>query len=634
MLLQFVINTLVVLAIVYGFHIIGQIANNKFFGSRFKYAMPLGFAWFMITFQLISYPFILKQTTFSLFLLFLIPFGILWLCYIYMNRKHITWRIKFKSNIHILLLVLAIGFIFLAKSIVYSDSWLYSAMITSTIENNLIYSHSGTIADVKLSIMHHRFESYYLWQAVVAMFFTGNYLVALITEYKLLDTFLLIFTFMELAHQFKFGSLKSSFFTFVLFIMLASQGMFIDIAPFQTTEPPIQFFQISTGTSLFHYFIIPYSIIYLVNENKFDYKQKNIYLLGLLFVYSSLSTTYYYTLPLFFITLLTIKHVFRKTKDNQILLAFMVCWMLIIMSYIGVVSDKLIYTWTFAIIYLLFTKAVLYLYKKISIKLLRILTFVMIGGYILVIGLAFNPLAFTGLEFTNNKYALRLYNPITNYINGEYSEILLPAIFIGFVAFLIILLFTKSKFREYGLYLIVYSFYFLNPFALTLYKYIGIEPVTSRIFAFGFLGYMILICAFTYEKNPVIRIMLLVWVSIATLQTTIDLPNVIDDKQNYIASMNSGIDGLANYNFDDNSFIVVDNLDASYGTEVYYVGLNKLVVLNPSLSWDPNVRSCSKLYDNPEYAGFEHCYTIYDKDKAEDLDYVYETDKHLVYKNF
>lgn len=633
--LQIVVNTLVVLAIIYGFHIIGQIANNKFFGSRFKYPLPIGFAWFMITFQLISYPFILKQTSFSLFLMFLIPFGLLWLLYIFFNRKHIKWIVDYKNGQFIIGLLIIVSAVFIIKSIVYSDSWLYSAMITSTIENNLIYSNNGTLADVQLSIMHHRFESYYLWQAVVAMFFTGNYLVALITEYKILDAFLLVFTFLELGNQFKFSKLKSVFFAFSLFIMLQAQSTFLDVSPFQTTEPPVQFFQVSTGTALFHYLVIPYAIIYLFVEKQLNYKQKNIYLLGLLFAFSSLSTTYYYTLPLFYITILFIKHVFRKQKDNQIALAFMICWMLIIMSYIGILSSKLIYTITFAIIFLVITKLILFIYKKLSIKVLRIASIIILGLYPVIAILLFNPAIFMSVDFTVNKYSLRFYNPITNYVNGTYSELVLPIIFGLFVLGLIIVLFTNKRFKDYTLYLIIYTFLFLNPFALTLYRIIGVEPVISRIFAFSFLGYLIIICAFMFEHKIIVKALLMVWVIIATGQTFVYLPNNISDKRTYVAAMNAGIDGLANYNFEDDSFIVFDNLDSSISSEVYYVGINKLIVLNPSLSWDPAVRSCDQLYDNPEYsAKFKHCYTVYDKDKAEDLNYVYETDKHLVSKNF
>lgn len=632
---EIIINTLIMLMIIYGFHIIGQIANNKFFKSRFKYVMPLGFAWFMVSFQLISYPFILLQTTFSLFLLTLVPFGALWLVYIGLNREFITWKIPIKSRLDAVVVLVFVSVILALTSIVYSDSWLYSAMITSTIENNSIYSHNGTLADVRLTIMHHRFESYYLWQAVVAMSYVGNYLVGLITEYKIFDGFLIALSFMELGHQFKFSKLKCSIFALSMYLMLTTQGSFLDLSPFQTTEPPIQLFQISTGTALFHYFIIPFTIIYLLIESKLDYKQKNIYLFGLLFVYSSVSTTYYYTFPLFVIALLTVKHLYYKQKDEQLVLSFMVCWMLIVMSFIGVFTDKLIFTWGFALGYLVITKLVMIGYRKLSCGSLRKITALMLAIYSLLAVILFNPLVYSSSDFGVDKQSLRMYNIVTNFQNGAFDEIILPIVFMLFSAVMLVLIFTKKDFKQFALYIISYSFYFLNPFAITLYKIIGVQPVISRIFAFSFIGYLIVICAFKYSNKLVVRFMLGLWVAIAFSQAMVDLPDNVRTKVDNVQAIEGGVDGLANYNFDEDSFIVFDNLNATNGSEVYYLGANKLVVLNPSLSWDPNVKSCDSLYQNPEYsAKFKHCYTIYDSAKAEDLDYIYETDKHLVYQNF
>lgn len=634
-LFQIVVNSLIMLMIMYGFQIIGQIANNKFFNSRFKYVMPIGFAWFMITFQLLSYPFILLQTSFSSFLITLIPFMISWISYVFVNRKHVSWKLDIASNRYLVILLIAVSAILGFTSMVYSDSWLYSAMITSTIENNSIFSHNGTLSDVRLTIMHHRFESYYLWQAVVAMSYVGNYLVGLISEYKIFDGFLIVFSFMELGHQFKFSKLKSGLFAGGMFVMLTTQHSFLDLSPFQTTEPPIQLFQISTGTALFHYFIIPFSMIYILIEEQLSIKQKNIYLLGLLFTFSSLSTTYYYTFPLFIIALLTIKHLFGSRKDNQLVLAFMICWMLIIMSFIGVMTDKLIYTWSFAIGYLLLTKGILIIYKKVSVKLLKWLTIGLLVTYSLVAVLVFNPLIYSQHNFGVDKQALRIYNIVINISNGNYGEVILPLLFLAFSCGLLILIFSKSSFKQFALYIIVYGFYFLNPFAIIIYKLIGVQPVISRIFAFSFIGYLIVICAFKYSKNNLVMLLLTLWITIAVGQMISDLPGQIKNKSNHVEAIERNVDGLANYQFEPDSFIVFDNLNASYGNEVYYVGVNKLVVLNPSLSWDPKVKSCNQLYENPEYSTkFKHCYTIYNSDSIEELDYVYETDKHLIYQNF
>ncbi|WOO89501.1 hypothetical protein R2F61_02015 [Mollicutes bacterium LVI A0078] len=634
-LFHFAINMLIMFAVVYGFHIIGQIANKKFFNEKFKYSMPIGFAWFMITFQILSFPFILYQTRFSLFLLAFAGFGFLWLLYIFLNRSFINWKITVGKFPLIAMLVLYVFFILFTRSRVFSDSWLYSAMITSTIENNLIYSHNGTLSNVQLTIMHHRFESYYLWQAVLSMLFTGKYLIALITEYKLFDSFLIVLSFMELGHQFKFSKFKSGLFAFAIFSFLTAQSIFLDLSPFQTSEPPVQLFQISTGTALFHYFMIPFAIIYLKIEDKLTIKQKNIYLIGMLITFSSISTTFYYTMPLFFITILTIKHLINKKRDPQIMLSFFLCWLIIIASFLGFATMRLSIVILFAVIFLALTKVWMIIYKKMSIKTINVISYFMLVAYSIIGVLLFNPLVFANHNFTTDKQALRLYNITVNLGNGDYDKVILPILFLVFMITMLIVIFTSNKFRVYAKYIVVYSFYFLNPFALTLYVTIGIEPVISRIFAFTFIGYLIVICAFSLSKNVIVKFMVMLWATIACIQLLSDVNQGWADKRYQMKMINSNFENLASYDFEPNSFVTFDNINYTDGTEVYYTGINKIVVLNPSLSWSPDVKTCTQLDYSEKYRGqYDHCYTIYKKDKAEDLQYVYETDEFLVYKNF
>lgn len=633
--LFFVVNCLIMLAIIYGFHIIGQIANQKFFGSKFNYTMPIGFGWFMITFQIFAYPFILLQTTFSLFLLVGVLFAAGWMIYILLNRKYITWRVSIRNNWFFTMVVIFVFVLLAIKSTVYSDSWLYSAMITSTIQNNLIYSNDGLIANTQLSIMHHRFESYYLWQACVAMTFLGNYLVSLITEYKLFDAFLIIMSFAELGYQFKFGKFKREIFAVVTMLMLIAAGSFLNMSPFQTSEPPVQFLQLSTGTALFHYYLIPFSIIYLCLESKFDYRQKNIYLLGMLIVFSSLTTTFYYTLPLFYITLLTIKHLIQKRHDNQVLLAFMACWLIIINAYIGVQTGSIALTLVFTLVYIILTKVVLKVYKSMSLKVINRLSFGLYAIYGLCAPLLFNPLLYGTQTFTTDKQALRLYNISLDFKQARYTEILLPVIFLGVMVWLLIYIVRSQQFKLYSQYMLIYCMLFINPFALMVYRIIGVEPVISRIIAFSFIGYVILIAAFSKTKYKFVIVMLVIWSAVAYYEDITGLVGDFGTKQFQVNMIESSIDGLAKYDFDPNSFIVFDNLNITIGDEVYYTGVNKLVTLNPSISWDPKINSCDQLEVSDEYQNrFDHCYTIYEKDKLEDYNYIYETDKYLVYKNY
>lgn len=632
-ILNFIINMLIMGLIISFFALIGQIANRKFFNQRFKYHVPLGFAWFMITFQFLSFPFILLQTTFSAFLIAFVGFAIAWAIYIILNRKYIKFEFSLKPTLIVSAIIAFVFFIIASKSYVYSDSWLYSAMITSTIQNNLIYSHNGTLANVQLSIMHHRFESYYLWQAVISMIYSGKYLFALVTEYKLFDACLIVFTYLELAHQFKIGKYKSYFFAFLTFCMIIAAGMFLDLSPFQTSEPPVQFFQISTGTALFHYYMIPLAIIYMRIENSLSNSQKYIYLIGMLLVFSSLSTTFYYTLPLFYITLLAIKHLIQKEKDNPVLIAFMSCWYIIITCYIGVMTTNLLYIALFTVGYIGLTALTYLIYQKLSIKVINVVTYVLGTIYVILAIVLFNPIVYMGRDFTTDKQALRIYNTVMDAVNGNYFDLVLPLFCFMLSLVMLFRLFTDKEYKIYAQYIIIYSLMFLNPFAISMYLEIGIEPVTSRIIAFSLISYLIILVAFKTLHTSMPKILLFIWAGISLSVVTSGVESGIKTKESQFTTINQSLSGIASYDFKENSFVVFDNLNASKGSEVYYTGINKMVILNPSLSWDPKITDCDQLEDS-NLPTYDHCYTIYEKAKAEDVEYAFETTNYLVYENF
>ncbi len=624
------LNIALMLIIIYSFNIIGQIINNKYFNRKFKYSIPLGFALVMATFQVFSFPFMLIQTSFSTFLLSLPIYIILWIVLIVKNKQYFSIKVKLAKEIICLLLIVML--IIIGKSIIYSDSWLYSAMITSTIENNLIFSHNGLQAFVKLDLMHHRFDSYYLLQATIAFLFSGNYLIALISEYKILDCVLIVFTFLELGYQFGFGKKRNIGFAFALFMMLIAQGYFLDLSPFQTTEPPIQLFQLSTGTALFHYFIIPYMIIYLRLEIRLTEKQRAFYLVIFLLAFSSLTTTYFYTYPLYLITLFIITHMITRKHARAVLIALLATINLIVISGLGVSHYSIINCLLVVIIGGLLSIILYKIYDNLSLATVQVMTGLGVFLYMMTLAITFSPQIYGSLKFTTDKQALRLYNTFTNMSNGQLNEVILPLTFLIFSVIILMYLVINKKFRFYANYMLTYCFLFLNPLAMNVYKEIGIEPVISRIYAFSFIGYMIIICGFYLYKNVLVGFLIAMWTLLATAQVIFEYPNGVTSRQDQIRAIKNNIDGLANYQYADNSFIVFDNLNATVGSEVYLASINKLVVLNPKLSWDPTIQSCDQL--NASDANYTHCYTIYKKASAPKIEYVYETNKYLVAQDY
>ncbi len=611
------INISVILMLLYWFNIIGQIANDKFLNNKFKYTLPIGFIWFMCVFQIFSFPFILLQTTFSFFLIWWSLLCILWIVYVVINKRHVQFKLK-TFNIMTILLIVFIAIIVIAQSMIFSDSWLYSTMITSTVENNLIYSNNGLQANVQLTLMHHRFDSYYLFQAVISLFFGHNYLIALVTEYKILDVFLIVFTLLEMGYQFKFDTYKSHILAFSIIVMLIAGGVFLDISPFSTTEPQVQLFQISTGTSFFHFIIIPIMISYIQIENKLSISQKRIFMYAALIFFSSISTTFYYTMPLYYVTLLIIKHLLKTEKDNVLLESLLLCFMLIFNFYIGAMTSSLVLCILFSSLYIILTLIIIRLYKIASIKFIKTITKLLIFIDVIINVLVLDTMYLGLFDFTTNKYELRIYNIVVNASNGNYLEIILPIFYLCYIATILILIIKNEKFKQFSQYILVYYALCLTPAMLLFYKFIGLQPVISRIYSFNFIGYLVIIYSVQIMNKNIVKFTMFLWTTIAGVQLIIDFPGEYAQKQRQMTAINSGIDGLNEYQFLENSFIVYDNLNASKDLEVYYAGINKLIVLNPSLSWDPQVVSCNQLTELDKEEKYEHCYTIYEKEKRED----------------
>lgn len=632
-IIQFTINILIVCTLLYFFRIIGQIANHKFFSGRLKYGVPIGFLWFLATLQVFSFPFILIQTTFTLFLLCFSVFITIWFIYIYKNKQYIKLKVNL-YNVRVELILIGLIFLLVAlQSKIFSDSWLYSTMISSTLENNLIFSNNGMLADTKLTIWAHRYESYYLFQAVCAFLFTGNYLFALVTEYKLIDAAIIIFSFMELGYQFNIRKERLPFFAASLLLMMISGDLLLKGSFMQTTEPPIQLFQISTGTLMFHMIIIPFLLIIMKLLNKLTNKGQLLLITIVVLSFTAFSNTYYYTLPLYFATMLIIRHLVNKETNVALFWGFCLMWVSILNQGIGIKFENIFISMIsigFSVmIAILLTKG----YKRLTVKIAQIITVIAtsIFGFLLVY--TFNLQQYMNLDSGVNKQSIRINNIIVFFQDKEYWSFLVVAIMFAIFCYLIFKIFTtKGKYQQFATYILVYSILFLNMSALSLYAKIGIEPITSRIYAVSFLGYLATIYLFDkgIEKKIVLGITS-VYFFFCLIQIETESVDIIINKQKRYIDNASSLEELADINYNENSFIVFDNLNATIGSEIFYTGVNKLVVLRPDISWQPGIDTCDEFYQTPELSSkYKTCYTIYAKGKTENLDFDYETNQYYI----
>ncbi len=634
-ILSFAINMIIMIGVVSFFSAIGQVINKKYFASRFKYSPVIGFITFIASFQLLSFPFILLQTKYTSFVLVAIPFMLIWIGYLWRMRKLIKFDI---SNLKAELIMIIIWFGILAfRSIIFSDSWLYSVMISSTIENNLIFSNDGFTAFTQLNIMHHRFESYYLWQALLSSLFIGNYLLVLVTEYKLFDAVILILSLMELGYQFNLKRSKAIMFTVFIIVMMSSADTIIDGSWMQTTEPPVQLFQISTGTALYHILILPFLLIYTQLNYKLNWCQKKYFWILFVVAFSAMSTTFYYTLPLYFSIWLIVKHIYYKQKDQQILFAFGLTWIIIIASFTGVFTQSLAITSFLICGLLLVLKLVLMCYRKLSTRAVSRLTILAIATYLVLIIYNYNQFAYTNGSFTTDKQLLRIRNIIVNIQNGDIASVIIPIIMLVLliVACFGLISSKQKKYQRAVGFGILYLILFFNNASICFYYQIGIGPVVSRIAAASLWGYTVSLYVIErLTKYLVVDAILITYTILGISSILNSAVSYHNTKQTYIDSVNGELGQLARYDYLPNSFYVVDNLDATVGNEHFYQGINKLVVLRPDLSWNRHITSCEQLSEDKQLsAEYSNCYTIYNKQKRVDKDYVFETENYLVSKD-
>ncbi len=636
--MSFSFNMICMLVIIYGLNILGQIVNNKHLGSKFKYPVIIGFMTFFASFQILAFPFILIQSKFSSFLLFLFSYFVFMAIYTLANKSYFVWKVNFKEHKILIGLIISWFILIATRSLVYSDSWLYSTMVTSTLENNLIYSNNGFMSNTTLNIMHHRFESYYLWQAFVGLVFTGNYLMALVTEYKILDAVLTMSVIFEIGHHFKMSKARSGMLAIFMISMMVVSDFMMDASFFQTTEPPVQLFQMSTGTAMYHYLMIPLMIIYLRIEETMSNREKGYFLTLFVLLFSSLTTTFYYVLPLYLFTVIIIKHFVLKQKDAPIVWAFVLEWSIVFISFTGVFIDNYLIVALIAILLMICNLIIVRLYSKISLKAGNRIIAGITGLYLVLSVLSFSLIDYTSIATSRDRTTTEFSNIIGFYQSGEYLTAIMATLMLPLMVYVIFKIVNEyGKYRKFGLYILIYLGLFFNPISFTIYDIIGIGPVTSRIAAASLIGYIVSIYLIeTLDKrNIIIKVILFVYCMISIALVTSEWFGHVPQKISDYNAFSGNLGQLAEYEYLDDSFFVVDNLDATDGSENFYRGINKLVILRPDLSYSPDITSCEQLYQDAELsAKYSHCYTIYKKNTAPDLEYIYETDGYYLYNNF
>lgn len=593
---------------------IGYALNQKFF-PNFKYNVLSGFLLITSVFQIISFPFLWYQTSFSLFIMIIAPIVlIIFGTSLYLNKLSYFKHIYQQKTNPIYLLVFGLALIVINSSLLNSDSWLYSALINSTIKNNIIYSSDGKVFMGHLNMFHHRFDSYYLFQAVIAKFSFGETINFLLSYYKILDSFLIISALFALAETFL--NKKYKHFLFVVMYLFAGIDTELNIAVLQTTEISNQLLQLSTGTSLLHLVYYPLLFAFFIKRNEMSDKMQIGFGSLLVLSFTAATNSAVYTLPLYFAAVIVYDLLTQKTKSIPAITLFSL-------------------TLTSSILQQAFFK----FSEPVALGVTLVFAAILIGANI-----GMRKISFIGYDYLIKGLlviyffvSLILFNFSTyfSYNSSVNFQKIINRVYIGlstigsesidwyrllFLVTLAVLFFftfkTKnSKIKALFTYSIIFIVLFAMPLADGIYIRLSIEPVISRINELSAVSFVLILALLDrMNLNYVVAIvagLLLVWMQGAYER--------IDDymvaKQNFQVQYQELIAPLIEHDFEPNSIVVVDSLDVSPSVGVFYVGINKLVVFVPDLSLTYDYNTCEEVVDSGFGESYDYCYTIYENDK-------------------
>lgn len=192
------INILLVCFCIFLFDFTGFVTLKYLKWGQASYTSVIGFLVFFGFFELIGIVPMFFHQQFNQFLLFFfillaIVYGLLIAknLKIYINDLNMRLHNRYYLVITIVAFMCAaiIGYL----AIGMGDSWLFSPMILSTITNNQIFAHNGTLLNGEIQSFHF-LDGYYLFQAILAKIGVGNDFTFITTFPKAIEAFIIIQT--------------------------------------------------------------------------------------------------------------------------------------------------------------------------------------------------------------------------------------------------------------------------------------------------------------------------------------------------------------------------------------------------------------------------------------------------------
>ncbi len=307
-MLVLIYNTLIISIFLFSFLLVGEYLKSKFIKVEFISSFLLGFISVLsVMHVLLIIPLIVKFNFMYSMLLFLATY-ILAIIYIYKKyngkklvEKSINSILNKENYIYYIAIVILTIFTFVAAASI-SDSWLYTPMVLSTINENSLFYITNDV---------HWLDSYYFLVSVITKLTLGRDYFFLILGTGLLENTIVIFAFKSLINRYFPNHSNAS-----LLVLVSGLFGFAAVLPHYGIKNMVFFhmFKITASGTLFLYVITTVLLFeYIVSSRK-----DKLYLLVILLSGFSFSSS---TLVVggVFLVVYFIYHLFFKNIDKETL---------------------------------------------------------------------------------------------------------------------------------------------------------------------------------------------------------------------------------------------------------------------------------------------------------------------------
>lgn len=470
------ISALIILISLFIFDFTGYVVLKKIKRENYLISLPLGFMLFMGIFEFLSLFSMVNKTNFvlyrnSLLILLVIVYSIL----IFKNLDYFTTlKIRYSNRFKILVTVFSLiaGLLISILATGYGDSWLYSSMILSSIDNNIIFSNNGISIGGEIQSFHYT-DGIYLLQSILTSLSPIDNYVFLVTFVKFLEGVIIVST-IGFVVDFFIKKNKSIVFIVVAMFLLLGKNLFTRY-PTGDEIYTHTFRSIMMGTNLINNVGIILAVILIISNIKIKYKQILMPIVGFaLFSFTSSSLFMFSSL---LVIAMYVEVFGRKSKDgmNYIVSGFGVVYIFALVYYL---SSSPILMLIGAIVGIIAFSVAFYLVQKLSYEKIKKILKIGLILYILITIVGIFVLRNTNVIFNS---ILELDHSKIYDISGHYYLNIFASL-LYLVLFIVGLIDIYKNKKLLGNYLIFAFILFANPLSYRIFGSVVQQVVYHRIF--------------------------------------------------------------------------------------------------------------------------------------------------------